>query len=94
MPRIIWNRQENPSEYVSDRHGITREQIGDAIHELRPRVILAVRTVLSYMMTVRSRMSAAMCSATSTTKSESRSRAFATLRFAGDALTRTKFLVS
>jgi hypothetical protein len=31
-------------------------------------------------------MSAAMCSATSTTKSENRSRAFATLRFAGDAL--------
>jgi hypothetical protein len=31
-------------------------------------------------------MSAAMCSAISTTKSENRSRAFATLRFAGDAL--------
>jgi hypothetical protein len=31
-------------------------------------------------------MSAAMCSATSTTKSESGSRAFATLRLAGDAL--------
>lgn len=37
-------------------------------------------------MTARSRMKMAMSSATSTTKSESAMRAFATLRFAGDAL--------
>ena len=35
MARIIWNRRENPSEYVSDRLGITREQLGDAIHEIK-----------------------------------------------------------
>jgi Domain of unknown function (DUF4279) len=38
------------------------------------------------MMTGRSRMSKAMSSATSTTKSDNTMRAFATLRFAGDAL--------
>lgn len=37
-------------------------------------------------MMVRSRMSTAMSSATSTTKSDTHIRAFATLRFAGDAL--------
>jgi hypothetical protein len=35
MARIIWDRRENPSEYVSDQLGITREQLGDAIHELK-----------------------------------------------------------
>ena len=35
MARVIWNRRENPSEYVSDQLGITREQLGDAIHELK-----------------------------------------------------------
>jgi hypothetical protein len=35
MARIIWNRRENPSAYVSDRLGITREQLGDAIHEIK-----------------------------------------------------------
>jgi len=38
------------------------------------------------MMTARSRMSLAMSSETSTTKSNNRIRTFATLRFAGDAL--------
>ena len=37
-------------------------------------------------MTARSRMSLAMASGTSTTKSDNNIRAFATLRFAGDAL--------
>src|SRR5207248_395995 len=41
---------------------------------------------LSYMMTVRSRMSVVMPSAISTTNSENTIRTFATLRFAGDAL--------
>ena len=35
MARVIWDRRENPSEYVSDQLGITREQLGDAIHELK-----------------------------------------------------------
>ena len=35
MARIIWNRRENPSKYVSDQLGITREQLGDAIHEIK-----------------------------------------------------------
>jgi Domain of unknown function (DUF4279) len=54
--------------------------------KLKPPAILVLRTVLSYMRMARSRISAAMLSATSTTKSDNRSRAFATLRFAGDAL--------
>jgi hypothetical protein len=45
-----------------------------------------LRIALSYTMTVWSRMSVAMSSATSMTKSENPIRAFATLRFAGDAL--------
>jgi hypothetical protein len=28
MARVIWDRRENPSEYVSDQLGITREQLG------------------------------------------------------------------
>jgi len=52
----------------------------------KPLAILVLRTVLSYMMMVRSQMSTAMSSATSTTKSDHTMRAFATLRFAGDAL--------
>jgi hypothetical protein len=52
----------------------------------KPRAILVLRIVLSYIMMVRSRMSTAMSSATSTTKSDNGIRAFATLRFAGDAL--------
>ena len=35
MARIIWNRRKNPSKYVSDQLGITREQLGDAIHEIK-----------------------------------------------------------
>lgn len=35
MARIVWNRRENPSKYVSDQLGITREQLGDAIHEIK-----------------------------------------------------------
>jgi hypothetical protein len=35
MARIIWNRRENPSKYVSDQLGIAREQVGDAIHEIK-----------------------------------------------------------
>src|SRR5205823_2255538 len=47
---------------------------------------LVLRSVLSYMMTARSRMRLAMSSVTSTTKSGNMIRAFATLRLAGDAL--------
>jgi hypothetical protein len=35
MARVIWDRRENLSKYVSDQLGITREQLGDAIHELK-----------------------------------------------------------
>ena len=35
MARVIWNRRENPSQYVSEKLGITREQLGDAIHEIK-----------------------------------------------------------
>src|SRR5262249_23867999 len=52
----------------------------------RLRATLDLRNVLSYMMTAWSRMSMAMPSATSTTKSENTTSTFATLRFAGDAL--------
>ena len=54
--------------------------------KLRPQAIFVLRTVLSYMMTGRSRISMAKPSATSTTSSENTIRAFATSRFAGDAL--------
>jgi hypothetical protein len=54
--------------------------------KLKLQVISVLRTALSYMMMVRSRMSMAMPSATSMTNSENAIRAFATLRFAGDAL--------
>jgi hypothetical protein len=50
------------------------------------QAILVLRNVLSYMMTARLRMSLGMSSGTSTTKSDNLIRAFATLRFAGDAL--------
>jgi hypothetical protein len=35
MARVIWERRENPSDYVSDQLRITREQLGDAIHEIK-----------------------------------------------------------
>jgi hypothetical protein len=73
MARIIWDKPDNPPKYVSDRLGIRRWQLGDAIHE--QQMTLALRSVLSYMMTVRSRMSRAMPSGTSTTKSDNAIRA-------------------
>ena len=35
MARVIWNRRENPSKNVSDRLCITREQLGEALHEIK-----------------------------------------------------------
>lgn len=35
MARIIWDKRPNPPKYVSDRLGIHRWQLGDAIHELK-----------------------------------------------------------
>ena len=35
MAHVIWNRRENPSKYVSDRLGITHEQLGAALHEIK-----------------------------------------------------------
>jgi hypothetical protein len=84
--RHLGSAGENPSEYVSDQLRITREQLGDAIHELKAAGNLSPADRLSYMMMALSRMSTAMSSATSTTKSDNATRAFATLRFAGDAL--------
>jgi Domain of unknown function (DUF4279) len=69
--------------------------IGSALHmsssekrcmRLRRRAIFVLRTALLYMMTEWSRMSTANLSATSVTNSEQPTRAFATLRFAGDTL--------
>ena len=54
--------------------------------KLRPQAIFVLRMALSYMMTVWSRMNAAMSSAISMTNSENTIRTYATLRFAGDAL--------
>jgi hypothetical protein len=35
MARIIWDKQDNPPKYVSDRLRIPHWQLGDAIHELK-----------------------------------------------------------
>lgn len=35
MPRAIWDRPENPAKYVSDRLGITRKRLGEALHEIK-----------------------------------------------------------
>jgi hypothetical protein len=91
MARVIWDKRGNPPKYVSDRLRIHHWQLGDAIHELKAAGNLTLRSVLSYMMTVRSRMSLVMSSGTSSTKSDNDIRAFDTLRFAGDALDRTRF---
>ena len=54
--------------------------------KLRRRVIFVLRIALSSAMMIWSRMSAANLSAAFMTNSEQSTRAFATLRFAGDAL--------
>lgn len=86
MARVIWDRPENPPKYVSDQLGIPRWQLGEALHEIKHAGNLRASDALSYTMMVWSRTSTAMSSATSTTNSERGIRAFATLRFAGDAL--------
>jgi hypothetical protein len=35
MPHAIWDRPGNPTKYVSDRLGITRAQLGEALHEIK-----------------------------------------------------------
>jgi hypothetical protein len=35
MARAIWDRPGNPTKYVSDRLRITREQLGEALHEIK-----------------------------------------------------------
>lgn len=35
MSRVIWNQGGNPPDYVSDRLGIRRWQLGEAIHEIK-----------------------------------------------------------
>jgi hypothetical protein len=66
--------------------GFTTGSSAKPFMNLRLRATLVLRSVLSYMTTARLRMSLAMSSETSTTKSDNRIRTFATLRFAGDAL--------
>jgi hypothetical protein len=86
MARIIWDKPGNPPKYVSDRLRIHHWQLGDAIHELKAsgNVSPAERVIIHD--DARPRMRLVMSSGTSTTKSDDQIRAFATLRFAGDAL--------
>jgi hypothetical protein len=35
MARVIWDQAGNPPKYVSDQLGISRVQLGEAIHEIK-----------------------------------------------------------
>jgi hypothetical protein len=35
MSRIIWDRSDNPTQYVSDELGITRSQLRRALHKIK-----------------------------------------------------------
>ena len=41
MPRIIWSNPGNPPRGVATRLGITRQQLRDAIHEIKHDAKLA-----------------------------------------------------
>lgn len=43
MPRIIWDRVANPTRYVSDRLGIRRAELRQALHEIKRRSNLQAR---------------------------------------------------
>ncbi len=43
MPRIIWNRADNPTRYVSDRLGIRRSELRQALHGIKRRTNLGPR---------------------------------------------------
>ena len=86
MARVIWSQPGDPPKHVSDRLGIARWQLGEALHEIKRAGNLRSPDRVSYTMTAGSPMRTAMSSATSVTNSESTIRTFATLRFAGDAL--------
>jgi hypothetical protein len=86
MARIIWDKPGNPPKYGSDSFAFTTGNSAMRFMSSKLQATLALRSVLSYMMTARSRMRLAMSSGTSTTKSDNQIRAFATLRFTGDAL--------
>jgi len=86
MARVIWSQPGNPPKHVSDRLGIPRWQLEEALHEIKRAGNLRSPDRVSYTMTAGSPMRTAMSSATSMTNSESTIRTFATLRFAGDAL--------
>jgi len=43
MPRIIWNRADNPTRFVSDRLGIRRSELRQALHEIKRRNNLQAR---------------------------------------------------
>ena len=37
MNRIIWDRTQNPTRHISDRLGIERWQLREAIHKIKAR---------------------------------------------------------
>jgi hypothetical protein len=43
MPRIIWSNPGNPPRSVANRLGITRQQLGRAIHRIKDHAGLAPR---------------------------------------------------
>jgi hypothetical protein len=43
MARIIWDRADNPARYVSDRLGIRRSELRQALHEIKRRSNLQAR---------------------------------------------------
>ena len=86
MTRVIWDRWENPSKHVSDKFGITREQLGDAIRELKTAGNLSpAEGVIIYDNGTVTDESGYVLGDIST-RCDNNVRAFVTLRFAGDAL--------
>ncbi len=85
MARIIWDQSGNPPKYISDQLGISRVQLGEAIHEIKHASNLrALDRVIRYGDGMVTDAHGDVSSATSMTNSESTIRAFATLRFAGE----------
>jgi len=37
LPRIIWDKRTNPTRYVSNQLSIRREQLREAIHEIKAK---------------------------------------------------------
>src|SRR5215469_10446099 len=94
MARVIWSQPGNPPKHVSDRLGIPRWQLEEALHEIKRQAIFVLRIALSDTMMAWSGMRTAMSSATSVTNSESTIRTFATLRLLVMRLIRKRCRVS